>query len=106
MSTKSEVFKAASDENVVVTELGDSLALLDLRTNQYFSLEGVGALIWANLETPRSRQDIIDLVTAHYEVAEDVCSGDVDAFLKDMLDADLVHTVGVAGNDTDSILAR
>ena len=38
-------FCAVGGDAVLTTELGDGIALLDLRANEYFTLSGVGALL-------------------------------------------------------------
>jgi hypothetical protein len=43
--------------SAVVCELGDGLALLDSRTNRYFGLNAVGAIVWGALnerQTPKA----------------------------------------------------
>ena len=94
---------AGSDEawvaagNVVVTELGDGLALLNLKTNEYFSLNEVGAFVWGVLQTPRPRGEIVRAVTEKYEVAPEVCAPDVDLLLEDLRNAALAEQqLGVA----------
>jgi hypothetical protein len=77
--------------NVVVTELGDGLALLNLATNEYFSLNDVGAFVWGVLQTPQQRGEIIRAVTEKYEVAPDICAPDVDLLLEDLKNAALAE---------------
>ena len=77
--------------NVVVTELGDGLALLNLATNEYFSLNEVGAFVWSVLQTPRPRREIVRAVTEKYEVAPEVCAPDVDLLLEELRNAALAE---------------
>lgn len=77
--------------NVVTTDLGDGLALLDLRTNQYFSLNEVGAFVWQMIQTPRRREEIVHAVTEKYEVTPEDCSGDIDTLLADFENAALIE---------------
>ena len=78
-------------DNVVTADLGDGLALLDLRTNQYFSLNDVGAFVWQELQTPKRREEIVDAVTERYEVSAADCAPDIDALLEEFRDAALVE---------------
>ena len=80
----------ASDE-VVAANLGDGVALLNLRTNEYFSLNEVGAFVWAVLQSPQPRGAIISAVTDKYEVAADVCASDLDLLLEDLKSASLIE---------------
>jgi hypothetical protein len=77
--------------NVVTTDLGDGLALLDLRTNQYFSLNDVGAFVWQELQTPKRRDEIVHAVTAQYEISAAECASDIDVLLQEFRDAALVE---------------
>jgi len=87
----------ASPENVVSTDLSGGTALLDLRTGQYFTLDGVGSLVWTLLQTPSSRTRIVDAILEEYEVAPDECDRDVEALLGELRGAALVETVAPAG---------
>ena len=75
--------------DVVATELGEGLALLNLKTNEYFSLNDVGAFVWSVLPKPRS--EIIQAVVEQYEVTADDCAGDVDLLLEDLRNAALAE---------------
>lgn len=85
------VYRAISGDTVVSTSLGDGTALLDLRSNQYFSLADVGAIIWQSLQAPRTRDEIVDDVLAVYEVDRMDCIQDVDMLLSELMGADLVE---------------
>ena len=87
----------ASPENVVSTDLSGGTALLDLRTGQYFTLDGVGSLVWTLLQTPSSRTRIVDAILEEYEVAPDECDRDVEALLGELQTAALVETIAPAG---------
>ena len=88
---------AASPEDVVSTDLSGGTALLDLRTGQYFTLDGVGSLVWTLLQTPSPRHRIVDAIVDQYEVAPDECDHDVEALLAELHGAALVETVTTAG---------
>jgi len=78
----------ASDK-VVAADLGEGLALLNLSTNEYFSLNEVGAFVWGVLQTPKPRDDIVRAVMEAYEVAESACSTDIDLLLEELKNAAL-----------------
>ena len=78
-------------DQVVATELGDGLALLNLKTNEYFSLNDVGAFVWGELQSPQSRDALIRAMTQKYDVATDVCANDLDLLLEDLRNASLAE---------------
>lgn len=85
-----EVAWMISDQ-VVATELGDGLALLNLRTNEYFSLNEVGAFVWNELQSPQSRDALIRVMTEKYDVAAETCANDLDLLLEDFKNASLAE---------------
>lgn len=83
-------------DDIVTTELGEGLALLNLRTNEYFSLNEVGAFIWSVL--PRARGEIIEAIIEKYDVTADDCAGHVDLLLEDLRNAALAEPRPAAAN--------
>ena len=86
-----QTYTAVSSDTVVSTGLGDGTALLDLRTNQYFSLAGVGAVIWQSLQTARTTSEIVDEVLAVYDVDRAECARDVELLISELVGAELVQ---------------
>ena len=80
-----------ASDNVVAAELGEGLALLNLSTNEYFSLNEVGAFVWGILQAPRLRADLVRAVMDAYEVAEATCALDVDLLLEELKHAELAE---------------
>lgn len=85
-----------ASDRVVAAELGEGLALLSLTTNEYFSLNDVGAFVWRSLQTPRPRRDIVRAVMEVYEVAESACAADVDRLLEELRHAALAEPSRIA----------
>ncbi|MDB5622527.1 MAG: PqqD family protein [Devosia sp.] len=75
----------------MTTDLGDGIALLDLRINEYFTLNGVGAFLWRQLQAPQSRAALIDAVLAEYQADPANCASDIDSMLGDLIAAKLVE---------------
>ena len=68
--------------DAVACEFGDGLALLNLKSNIYYSLNSVGAFIWEQIQEPKSIADIRSAVLARYNVDAERCKADVDALLR------------------------
>ncbi|TPN16455.1 PqqD family protein [Mesorhizobium sp. B2-3-3] len=77
--------------DAVACEFGDGLALLNLRSNIYYSLNGVGAFIWELIQEPKSIADIRGAVLARYNVDAERCNADIDALLKDLAENGLAR---------------
>lgn len=56
--------------------------VMNLRTGKYYALNPVGALIWSELETGASRQDLLRVLSQRYPEAEERLPEDLDRWLK------------------------
>lgn len=84
-----DCISAAKD--AVACEFGDGLALLNLKSNIYYSLNGVGAFIWELIQEPKSIADIRSAVLASYDVDAERCKADVEALLKGLAENGLAR---------------
>ncbi|UVK43327.1 PqqD family protein [Mesorhizobium sp. AR07] len=81
----------SATKDAVACEFGDGRALLNLKSNIYYSLNGVGAFIWDLIQEPKSILDIRGAVLARYNVDPERCKADVDALLKGLADNGLAR---------------
>lgn len=82
----------SAQEDVVVCDVDGGSALLDLNSSKYFSLNDTGALIWQKLQTGSVTVDqLADAVTAHYDVAREICLPDIVSILDTFCAAGLVE---------------
>ena len=77
--------------DAAVCEFGGGLALLHLRSNIYYSLNGVGAYIWELIQEPRSPADIRNAILARYDVDAERCKADVERLLSRLAEAGLAR---------------
>ena len=71
----------------------DGSAILDLKSNTYFSLDPVGARIWDRMAAPASLEDLTTAIAAEYGIAPGECRRDIADLLDDMLKHGLIRTV-------------
>ena len=83
--------RVVATSEAVACEFGAGLALLHLKSNVYYSLNGVGAFVWEQIQEPRSILDIRGAVLARYNVEPARCKADVDALLKGLADNGLAR---------------
>ena len=83
-------------DDVVLSELPDGIALLDLCFGKYFGLNAVGAHVWKMVQTPNEIGVILASVCKKFDVEADVCMRDVDALLTSLVSSRLVKTNYVA----------
>jgi hypothetical protein len=68
----------------VACDVEDGVAILDLRSNTYFSLDPVGADVWQELAKPSTVDDLAQAIAAEYAVSQDACRGDIARLLDEM----------------------
>ncbi|MER8650881.1 PqqD family protein [Mesorhizobium sp. M0586] len=81
----------SASKDAVACEFGNGLALLDMRSNIYYSLNSVGAYIWELIQEPRPISEIRSAVLDRYNVDPERCRADVDGLLKGLADAGLAR---------------
>ena len=89
MKTRDATIVALSD--VLVSEFGNELVLLNLRDGVYYGLEDVGARIWALLKQPVTLTAIRDAIVSEYEVEPTSCERDVRALVEELATKGLVE---------------
>ncbi|MER8622375.1 PqqD family protein [Mesorhizobium sp. M0478] len=87
----SDHHRVSASEDAVACEFGNGLALLDMRSNIYYSLNSVGAYIWELIQEPRPISEIRSAVLDRYNVDPERCKADVDGLLKGLADAGLAR---------------
>ena len=60
--------RVSATKDAVACEFGNGLALLDMRSNIYYSLNSVGAYIWELIQEPKSIAEIRSAVLERYNV--------------------------------------
>ncbi|MER8895059.1 PqqD family protein [Mesorhizobium sp. M0317] len=83
--------RVSASKDAVACEFGNGLALLDMRSNIYYSLNSVGAYIWELIQEPRPISEIRSAVLDRYNVDPERCKADVDGLLKGLADAGLAR---------------
>lgn len=68
----------------VSTDLGGEVAILQLRSGIYYSLNEVGARIWELVQEPHSVNDILSALLDEYEVAPEECERDLLGILEEL----------------------
>ena len=87
----SEHDRVSASKDAVACEFGNGLALLDMRSNIYYSLNSVGAYIWELIQEPKPLVEIRSAVLERYNVEPERCKAGVDGLLKGLADAGLAR---------------
>lgn len=78
---------------LLAANVGTEMVMLSIASNAYYDVDSIGAEIWRRLEAPRRVRDLVASLVGDYDVALDVCEGDVIEFLEEALSEGLIRTV-------------
>jgi hypothetical protein len=79
--------------DVEYSDVGGEMVILHLSKGLYYSLNGIGARIWALLEQSVMPLEIRDAVTREYQVDDDICTVDLSVFFDELARGELVEVV-------------
>ncbi|WP_336000313.1 PqqD family peptide modification chaperone [Halorientalis halophila] len=89
----------ATDACLHTTVDGEEV-LLQTETGEYYGLNAVGTRIWEAVQEPRRVADVEETIRAEFDVSAAACREDVQAFLTDLREAQLLELVESDGTET------
>jgi hypothetical protein len=92
----SESAKITVSKDNVFCELEGEAVILNLRDGVYYGLNPVGLRIWELIQSPKTLNEILETLTAEYEVERAVCQADVETLLKQLSGKGLIE-ISAAG---------
>lgn len=87
--SSSSTVVAASGQ--VSSDLGEEVAILDLRAGTYYGLDAVGARVWELIQEPKRVTEVRDVMLDEYEVEPEQCERDLLSLLQELADKGLVE---------------
>lgn len=90
METFSFDTEISISSELISTRLEQDTVILNLATGKYYSLEGVGSLIWQGLEAKQDLGAIQENILSSYNVSSEQSLTDMQAFLSSLADAGLI----------------
>lgn len=85
------VYRLRSDE-VLWSKVGDDIVMLELASSTYFTVRGSGTAIIEKLADGASEDALVEHVTGCFEVDAAIAKADVERFLKELSDKNLLTT--------------
>jgi Coenzyme PQQ synthesis protein D (PqqD) len=73
-------------------EVEGEVVALDLRNNTYLAVNSTGAAIWPTLVSGADRQELVRRLTQTFDVSEERAAVDLDAFLAELAEQDLLDS--------------
>ena len=96
---------STSSARLEVNEIDGELVILNLDNGYYFTIEGVGADIWALVERGATRESIVQAISEQYGIGSELVRPEVMDFLEKLTDEGLLETSETtteASNDASS----
>jgi hypothetical protein len=75
-------------------EMDGELVMMGQEQGEYYGLRDVAASLWQHLAEPRTLEDLVALVSDEYTVEPKTCRPDIEAFLAELTEKNLVTTEG------------
>ena len=88
---------ATISDKAITQEVGGETVILDLGSEQYFSLDQVGTQVWQLLKSGLSEAEVVETLLAEYEVDVATLSRDVSQLMTSLADAGLISQVESSG---------
>lgn len=82
--------KVIIPETLFLQKVDDEAILLDSNTNQYFSLNDAGSLIWEILEEKKDLNTVKDEIVEIYEIDEKIVENDILNFIQEVANKGLI----------------
>jgi hypothetical protein len=72
-------------------EMDGELVMMGHEQGEYYGLRDVAASLWQHLAEPRTTDELCTLVADEYDVSADGCRDDVEAFLAELAEKNLIE---------------
>jgi hypothetical protein len=79
------------DPDMIAAEMDGDLVMMSIEQGRYYGIGGVGTRVWELLEKPASVDQLCSAVLDEYDVEEDVCRSDIQAYVERLLDMGLLQ---------------
>ena len=76
--------------DIVATEMDGEYLIMSIEQGSYIALRDVSARIWELLEKPQTPAALVEALLGEYAVDPDTCEREVNDFLKEMVDCNLI----------------
>jgi hypothetical protein len=86
--------KFSSAKQILSSDIGDEMVMMDINRGKYFSMKGPSGRVWELIEKEVTVQAIFDVLLEEYDVEAEQCQQELFALLSDMHDADMIVATG------------
>ncbi|WP_447523916.1 PqqD family peptide modification chaperone [Parasphingorhabdus sp. NYA22] len=86
--------KFSASEQILSSDIGDEMVMMDINLGKYFSLKGPSGRVWELIGNGTTVQAIFDVLLEEYDVEAEQCQQELLALLKDLHDAEMIVAAG------------
>jgi hypothetical protein len=76
--------------DLLFNEIDGEVVMLSIENGEYYGMDQVGTQIWEIIENPISFKDLINKLCEHYNVTEELCVKDTQAFISQLFEKNLL----------------
>ena len=81
-------------QEVLSSKIDEEIILMSIKADSYFGIDPVGSQVWEILsKKPSTTNEIVQIMMEDYEVDEETCRTDVQAFIDDIYARKLIEIV-------------
>lgn len=91
MNSPDPACRYVRNPDLISTDMDGDTVMMSIARGEYFGLSGVGNRIWALLEQPVAIADLHATICTEFEVDAATCNADLQAFLAQLIENDLIH---------------
>lgn len=70
-----------NEDDWLTAKISDHVVIMHIKQNKNISLDDMGARIWDIIETPRTIDDICNVLLQEFDVPPDLCRAEVERFV-------------------------
>ena len=78
--------------DILAANVDGELVMMSMEAGNYYSIGGIGTLVWELLAEPKSMDELVDNVVADYDVERERCAADVAVFVDELLGLKLIES--------------
>lgn len=91
ISMKSKIVRSSEP---IAEPVDDELVMADIDAGKYYGLNDIATVIWQNLETKITVEELCKKLCENYEVTAEQCLAEVLTFLKELETRNLISVEG------------
>lgn len=77
-------------EEIISSEVENELVMMSLKNGKYYGMDSIGKDIWKLTEQPVKVKEVYNQLQKEYEIDQETCEKDVNAFLTQLKEQELI----------------